>query len=133
MYEAAKHLFHIYNNAKDVHNACRYADVYMQLSSSLDFGKRQKLAATVNNQYQYHLDQKKEQKLKDEKQKYENTLIIVLFTTLLLASGGYILHIRRRNKHLKVIAGLSSELQRISDNDRQLQEDIKKKDETGRT
>ena len=128
MYEAAKHLFHIYNNAKDVHNACRYADVYMQLSSSLDFGKRQKLAATVNNQYQYHLDQKKEQKLKDEKQKYENTLIIVLFTTLLLAIGGYILHIRRRNKHLKVIAGLSSELQRISDNDRQLQEDIKKKE-----
>lgn len=128
MYEAAKHLFHIYNNAKDVYNACRYADIYMHLSSSLDFGKRQKLAATVNNQYQYHLDQKKEQKLKDEKEKYKNTLLIVSLISLLLASIGYILHIRRRNKHLKVIAGLSSELQRISDNDKQLREDIKKKE-----
>ena len=128
MYDAAKYLFFMYSKMGDVQNACKYAEDYMQLSDSLDFGKRQKLAATVNNQYQYHLDQKKEQKLKDEKQKYENTLVFVSLTALLLASIGYILHIRRRNKHLKVIAGLSSELQRISDNDRQLQEDIKKKE-----
>jgi methyl-accepting chemotaxis protein len=128
MYEAAKHLFRIYKNTEDIHNASKYAEIYMQLSSDLDFGKRQELAATVNNQYQYHLDQKKEQKLKDEKEKYKNTLIIVSLITLLLVSIGYIMHIRRRNKHLKVIAGLSSELQRISDNDRQLQEDIKKKE-----
>lgn len=128
MYEAAKHLFRIYKNTEDIHNASKYAEIYMQLSSDLDFGKRQELAATVNNQYQYHLDQKKEQKLKDEKEKYKNTLIIVSLITLLLVSIGYIMHIRRRNKHLKVIAGLSSELQRISDNGRQLQEDIKKKE-----
>ena len=47
---------------------------------------------------------------------------------MLLASCGYILYIRKKNKHLKVIAGLSSELQRISDDDRQLREDIKKKE-----
>ena len=128
MYDAAKYLFFMYSKMGDVQNACKYAEDYMQLSDSLDFGKRQKLAATVNNQYQYHLGQKKEQKLKDEKQKYENTLVFVSLTALLLASIGYILHISRRNKHLKVIAGLSSELQRISDNDRQLQEDIKKKE-----
>lgn len=128
MYDAAKYLFFMHSKMGDIQNACKYAEDYMQLSDSLDFGKRQELAATVNNQYQYHLDQKKEQKLKDEKQKYENSLVFVSLTALLLASIGYILHIRRRNKHLKVIAGLSSELQRISDNDRQLQEDIKKKE-----
>lgn len=128
MYEAAKHLFRIYNSTGDTNNAGKYAEIYMRLSDSLDFGKRQELAATVNNQYQYHLDQKKEQYLRDEKERYQNTLIIVFFTTLLLASCGYILYIRKKNEHLKVIAGLSSELQRISDDDRQLREDIKKKE-----
>ena len=128
MHEAAKHLYRIYSNIGDERNANQYANIYMQLSDSLDLGKRQELAATVNNAYQYHLDQKEEQKLKDEKEKYKNTLAFVSLTTLLLASIGYISHIRRRNKHLKIIAGLSSELQRISDNDRQLQEDIKKKE-----
>lgn len=128
MYDAAKHLFFIHSQKGDNQNACKYAEVYIQLSDSMDFGKRQELAATVNNQYQYHLDQKKEQYLRDEKERYQNTLIIVFFTILLLASCGYILYIRKKNKHLKVIAGLSSELQRVSDDDRQLREDIKKKE-----
>ena len=82
----------------------------------------------VNNAYKYHLDKKEEEDLKDKKEKYRNTLIIVSLITLLLASIGYIQHIKKRNKHLKVIAGLSSELQRISDNDRQLHEYIKNKE-----
>ena len=128
MYEASKLLFRIYSKAGEVDRACQYANIYLQISDSLDFGGRQKLAATVNNAYLYHLDKKEEQNLKDEKEKYKNTLIIVSLIALLLASVGYILHFRRRNKQLKVIAGLSSELQRISDNDKQLREDIKKKE-----
>ena len=128
MYDAAKYLFFMHNKKGDVPNACKYAEAYLQLSDSLDFGKRQELAATVNNQFKYHLDQKKEQYLRDEKERYKNTLIIVSLIALLLASIGYILHIRRRNKHLRVIAGLSSELQRISDYDRQLREDINRKE-----
>jgi hypothetical protein len=68
----------------------------MQLSDSLDFGRRQELAATVNNEYKYHLDQKKEQELKDEKEKYRSMLTYVSLTTLLLACMVYALHIRRR-------------------------------------
>ena len=128
MYDAAKCLFYIHSKKGDVANACKYAEAYLQLSDSLDFGKRQELAATVNNQYQYHLDQKREQRLKEEKNRYKHTLAFVSLASLLLVSIGYILYIRKRNRHLKVIAGLSSELQRISDNDRQLQEDIKKKE-----
>ena len=128
MYEATKLLFRVYNNAGEIDSACHYATIYLQLSDSLDFGKRQELAASVNNAYKYHLDKKEEEDLKDKKEKYRNTLIIVSLITLLLASIGYILHIKKRNKHLKVIAGLSSELQRISNNDRQLHEYIKKKE-----
>lgn len=128
MYEAAKHLFRIYKNTEDIHNASKYAEIYMQLSSDLDFGKRQELAATVNNQFKYHLDQKKEQQLKNEKEKYKNTLILVSLATLLLASVGYIFHIKRRNKHLLAIATLSSELQRVADKEKHLSKNIEEKE-----
>ena len=110
VYEAAKHLFKIYKEAGDKVKAAECAEIYMKMSSEIDFGKRQELAATVNNQYQYHLDQKKEQQLKDEKERYKNMLIIVSLLAMLLASAGYILHVRRRNKHLQEVIALSSDI-----------------------
>lgn len=129
MYDAAKLLYRIYNRTGDIHNASQYAGVYMQLSDSLDFGKRQELAATVNNEYKYHLDQKKEQNLKDEKEKYKHTLFIVSLAAVLLVSIGYILYIRRRNKHLQEVIVLSLELQRVSDDDKQLRANIVRKEQ----
>ena len=128
MYDASRNLFRIYNEAGDAKSACKYAEVNMLLSDSMDLGKRQELAATVNNQFKYHLDQKKEQQLKNEKEKYKNTLVIVSLTALLLASVGYILHIKRRNKHLQVITTLSSELQRVIDKEKHLSKTIKEKE-----
>lgn len=129
MYDAAKLLYRICKKMGNREDAGQYADIYMQLSDSLDFGKRQELAATVNNEYQYHLDQKKEQSLKDEKEKYENTLWGVSLAAALLLSLSYILHVRRRNKHLQEVVTLSSELQRVSNDDKQLREDIAKKEQ----
>lgn len=129
MYDAAKLLYRIGKKTGNREEAGRYADIYMQLSDSLDFGKRQELAATVNNEYQYHLDQKKEQTLKDERERYKNTLTIVVMATILLASIAYILYVRRRNKHLKEVVTLSAELQRVSNDDKQLREDIEKKEQ----
>ena len=128
MYDASRNLFRIYNEAGDAKSACKYAEVNMLLSDSMDLGKRQELAATVNNQFKYHLDQKKEQQLKNEKEKYKNTLILVSLATLLLASVGYIFHIKRRNKHLLAIATLSSELQRVADKEKHLSKNIEEKE-----
>lgn len=108
-FDAAKSLFEIYSEAGDCSNALKYAKVYKQLSDSLDFGKRQQLAATVNNQYQYHLDQKKEQELKDEKERYKNMFVVVCLAALLLVCLGYIYHIWKRNRHLKEIVELLEE------------------------
>lgn len=108
-YDAAKRLFLIYDELNDESNAVRYAKVYMELSDSIDFGKRQELSATVNNQYKYHLDQKKEQELKDEKERYKATLIVVCLAALLLASLGVIYYIWKRNRHLKEIVELLEE------------------------
>ena len=130
IYDASKLLFRIYHRQGDLGNASRYAAVYLELSDSLDFGKRQELAATVNNEFQYHLDQKKEQKLKDEKEKYKNTLVVFALAVILLASVAYILYIRRRNKHLQEVLSLSAELQQMSDDGKQLRKDIELREKT---
>ena len=135
-YDASKLLCRLYNKLGDVKNANRSAAVYMALSDSLDFGKRQELAATVNNEFQYHLDQKREQDLQNQKDKYRNILIIVSLATLMLASVAYILYIRRRNKHLQEVLHLSTKLRQVSDDEKQLRKDIEQKEkdlETSRT
>ena len=109
MYDASKHLFRIYSEAGDEHNATLYAKTYLELSDSLDFGKRQELAATVNNQYQYHLDQKKEQELKDEKERYKNMFVVVCLAALLLVCLSFIYYIWKRNRHLKEVVALLEE------------------------
>ena len=127
-YDASKLLFRIYNRLGDAGNAYRSATVYMGLSDSLDFGRRQELAATVNNEFQYHLDQKKEQKLKDEKKKYKNSLVFVALAAIMLASAAYILYIRRRNRHLQEVLSLSAELQQMSDDEKLLRKDIEQRE-----
>ena len=110
MYDAAKLLHLMYSRVGDIRNASQYASVFVKLSDSLDLGKRQEMAATVNNEYQYHLDQRKEQQLRDEKERYKHTLVIVSLVALLLAFVFYALYARRRNKHLKELLRVNSEL-----------------------
>lgn len=127
-YDAAKLLFKMYSNAGDAEKARAYAASYMVYSDSLDFGKRQELAATVNNAYQYHLDQKREQDLKEEKERYKSISVIVFLAGSLVACVTYIVNFKRKQRHLKEVAALSSELQRVSDDDKKLREDIKRKE-----
>lgn len=129
MYDASKLLYQIYSDRGDINNAEHYARAYMQFSDSMDFGKRQELSATVNNEFQYHLDQKKEQTLKDEKEQYKNTLAIVVLTTILLACVAYIMYVRRHNRHLQQMISLSTELQRVATGEQQLRKDIEMKEE----
>lgn len=128
MYDAAKLLFKIYKKNGDIANAYESANLYMQLSDSLDFGKRQELAATVSNQYKYNLDLKREQETIIEKERYKSILWVVIMLSVILACGAYALYIRRRNKHLQEVLALSSELQRLSEAERHLHEEIAAKE-----
>lgn len=127
-YDASKKLFRIYTKSGDVAKANQYARAYMQLSDSLDFGKRQELAATVNNAYKYHLDEKKEQKLKEEKERYRYILIVVILATITIFAVLCMLNVRRRNIHLRKVVELSSEIKRLADIDKQLCEEIENKE-----
>lgn len=129
VYDATKILYRMYHIMGDTQQTAQYAGIYMQLSDSLDYGKRQELAATVNNEYKYHLDQKEEQAMKNEKERYKIILIIVIFMALFLACVSYIFYVRKRNKHLQKIVALSAELRRVSYNERQFREDILQKEQ----
>lgn len=126
-YDAAKSLYQLYIKSGDVVNSHKYANIFMQLSDSLDFGKRQELAATVNNAHKYHLDEKKEQELKSGKEKYQLYLLLAMLSFVVIVATLCLLYIRRRNIHMKRIIELSSELNRLSVNDKHLREEIENK------
>lgn len=128
VYDAAKLLFKIYTKQGNFVESSRYADIYMELSDSLDFGKRQELAATVNNEYKYHLDLKKEQTLKNEKQKYKIILYCVVLFCVFAACVIYIVYIKKRNKRLNELIKLSKELQRVTEEEKNLLEEIRRKE-----
>ena len=121
MYDAAKLLYRLSNDAGDSRGMLRYSELFIKMSDSLDLGKRQELAAKVNNEYQYHLDQQKEQRMKEESERYRILLIVICLTIVLLCSLIYAVYVKRRNKHLKEILDLSLELKKMTDNEKQLE------------
>lgn len=127
-YDAAKLLFLVNRRNGNVQESCKYADLYMQLSDSIDFGKRQTLAANVNNEYKYHLDERKEQELKQDKERYRNGMFFISCLAGFAICIAYIIFVKQRNRHLKKIIQLSSELQCVSQQEESLREEIKSKE-----
>lgn len=70
MYDASKALFHILYKSGQIEDAINYANLYIQISDSIDLGNRQELAATVNNEFQYHRDKQNEQNIVNEKERF---------------------------------------------------------------
>ncbi|MBQ0048077.1 MAG: hypothetical protein KBT33_11355 [Prevotellaceae bacterium] len=124
MYDASKALFHIFNKSGHIEEANNYANLYIQISDSIDLGNRQELAATVNNEFQYHRDKHKEQDIIDEKERFRFFFIISIVAIVILVLITISFVIYRKNQHLKELLTLSNELsKRINDN-KKLHEDI---------
>ncbi len=128
IYDASRLLFRIYEKNGNAGDACKYADITMRMSDSIDFGKRQEMAATVNNEFQYHLDEKKEHALNCKINRYRNLLVGGSFFMILMVCIAYVLYVKKKNKDLQNILALSSELQRVSEDDRKLHEEIEQKE-----
>ena len=129
MYDASKALFHIYNEEKQVVEANKMANLFVSLCDSIDLGKRQELAATVKNEYQYHKDQQREQKIINEKERLQSWLIIsvVAIVIILLIAIAFIFY--KRYTYLNRLLAISNELNDLSVAKEQLQTNIKKKEE----
>lgn len=129
MYDASKALFHIYNEGKQVVEANKMANLFVSLCDSIDLGKRQELAATVKNEYQYHKDQQREQKIINEKERLQSWLIIsvVAIVIILLIAVAFIFY--KRYTYLNRLLAISNDLNDLSVAKQQLQTNIKKKEE----
>lgn len=103
-YECAKHLFSLYHSLGDTGHAIQYADIYMSLSDSLDFGKRQLLAATVSNQYKYNLDKRREERIKEDRQRYLYVLWVVSLLSVTVISAIVFFYLYNRSKNFRKIA-----------------------------
>lgn len=127
-YDATKLLFALNKSNGDDKKACRLAYSYMQLSDSLDFGKRQEKAAQINNQHKYYIDKNRERTLSEQKEKYRRTLYIVSFVAILLICLGYVVHITRRNRQLNKILSLNAEIERVSLQEKDLRDELARKE-----
>ena len=127
-YDATKLLFALNKSNGDDKTACRLAYSYMQLSDSLDFGKRQEKAAQINNQHKYYIDKNREQTLSEQKEKYRRTLYLVSFIAIMLLCLGYVIHITRRNRQLNKILSLNVEIERVSLQEKNLRDELARKE-----
>ena len=66
-YDASNQLFQYFMGKGDKEQALHYAALFNEISAELNLGKRQELAATVNNQYKYYRDKQEEEKIKEER------------------------------------------------------------------
>ena len=127
-YDVSKSLFKIYNERGDLGKAVHFASMYVEACDSLDLGRRQELAATVNNQFQYHFDKEKEMKIQEEKEKFRLMVIIVSVVSILGITLLGLLLIYRKNRNLKRLLLLSKNLDEIENNQEEIEEMISEKE-----
>lgn len=99
-YDAAKALFQLYKDKGCLNEAVKYGNDFVNLTENLDLYQNQQLAATVNNKFQYHLDQEKMQKNELERELFMRITIIVASCALLLICFVVLLYMYKKNKAL---------------------------------
>lgn len=127
IYDASKDLFEIYKKTGNETKALQYADLFIRTSDSIDLGKRQELMATVNNQFQYHLDKNAEVKMLEKSKRQHMVIIILSCMVVIIILTFAIIIILRRSNHLKKVVELTGQLNSINEKKEQLQAEISKK------
>lgn len=124
VYDATKILFDYYDRKGDIVEANRYARWFVMVSDTLNLGGRQELAATVNNQYQYHRNQREEQRLRNENSRNKTLLLFVLLASSLMLTGGLLFFFYRKNRRLKENVAMQNELLKLKKDKNALEMEI---------
>ncbi|MDE7377791.1 MAG: hypothetical protein K2N13_02395 [Paraprevotella sp.] len=99
-HESNKSLLRIYYDLGNMKEAARYGIEFAQCSDSLDLGERQRLAATVNNAFQYQREKIEEEALVRKEESHRR----IMSLSVCLALGGgvlfVILFLYQRNRNL---------------------------------
>lgn len=107
-YDASQRLFFLYDRLGNMEQAYEYASKHVDISRELDLGKRQEMAATVNNQHQYYRNKGEEERIKKENEKKNTWLWGLSLGALALISLIYASYIHKNFQFKK-------RLQKISD------------------
>lgn len=101
LYDAAKAMVKLCREKGDLAAASRYAETFIRLSERLDLGRKQKMAATVGNEFQYHLDRAGMEKAERWKRIYMRMAAGVSFLIIAVSFGFYIFYTKRRTAALR--------------------------------
>lgn len=102
-YGASKSLYQIYSNAGLEDSASVYAAKFIDISTLLDLGARQELAATANNQYKYYKNKLDEERIIYERNNYRLRMYLYVGGIILIIIIGSSLHFWRKTCRLKTL------------------------------
>lgn len=129
-YDASRYLYLLYRNNDNKEKALCYSDLFVDICGELNLGKRQELAATVNNIYNYYRDKETEQKLIIENQAYHERNNRVILICFIWATIGIAIVIYYRYCQIKRILSLNGKIDNIKkEKDNIVQESILKQSE----
>ena len=133
VYDASKTLFNLYNYLGDIKSANCYGKIFISTSDTLNLGKRQKLAATANNLYQYHRDQKREKEISERGETYKNRALGTLATLLPLTIIAFVLYIHRIRRSTREILAQRQKIDAYSKRNSDLEKEIERQRDALRT
>lgn len=123
-YDALKKLIRIYHERGDDKQTAKYAVAFADASTALDLGKRQEMAATVNNMYQYNKNEREEQRMREEQEQARHLLVVISLLSSIVILAIVATSIYRRNKRLHEMLSLTHALTRLKEEKSELEESI---------
>lgn len=123
-YDATRFLFNIYKQKGNDSMCLKYADMFMVYSDSVDFGKRQEMAATVNNQYLYYKNEAEEKRLIEDNEKYRNRIVYLIVGFVLISLSFLLIHLYKKNKHLAELMELTNRMGIIKSEKERVSKDL---------
>lgn len=99
-YDASRNLFYLCDRLGYRDTAYKYAGEYVDVSSNYDLGRRQELAATANNQYQYYREKREEEQLREENEKIRMRQWISALATVVAIFLMSVILLYRKNKRI---------------------------------
>ncbi|MCI7561317.1 MAG: helix-turn-helix domain-containing protein, partial [Bacteroidales bacterium] len=104
-----------------------YGEQYMRITDSLNMGKRQELAATANNQYQYYKDIEEIQQTIREKDRYRLWTFGTLSVLVLVVSSSLVAYYYKKNKYLQRAMSLSGHLKATKEENATLTKELERR------
>lgn len=126
-YDAVRHLYRISKHRGDKAMMLDYGEQYMRITDSLNMGKRQELAATANNQYQYYKDIEEIQQTIREKDRYRLWTFGTLSVLVLVVSSSLVAYYYKKNKYLQRAMSLSGHLKATKEENATLTKELERR------